>query len=236
LRVVPPSGPGGFGAKLRAMPQTGRSVAARLARLSLWILAAVAAGLVVLGALWVTLPDPSPLARENPKTTALIEQRRAEATSRRRPFRPSQGWISLDRVSRRLVEAVLLSEDARFFGHDGFDWDAIREAAHQDAVRGRFVRGASTLTQQLAKNLWFGTERSLWRKAKEAVMAAKLERQLPKRRILSLYLNVVEWGAGSMEARRAAWAVVSCAAPTPKWWRAPASTPKTPSPHSTTFR
>jgi monofunctional glycosyltransferase len=147
-------------------------------------------------ALWLALPDPAQLARENPRTTALIEQRRAEARAYRRPFRPRQAWIPLDRISPDLVKAVLISEDANFFGHEGIDWEAIRDAAEHDLKVGRFARGASTVTQQLARNLWLGTEKSLWRKIKEAVLAAKLERSLPKKRILALYLNVVETGEG----------------------------------------
>lgn len=165
----------------------------RAALASLALAAAVAAA----GAwLWLTLPDPSPLARENPRTTALIEQRRAEARAARRPFRPRQSWIPAERIPPVLVQAVLLSEDANFFGHEGIDFAAMREAAEHDLKVGRFARGASTLTQQLAKNLWLGTEKSLWRKAKEAVLAAKLERALSKRRILALYLNVVELDDG----------------------------------------
>jgi monofunctional glycosyltransferase len=156
---------------------------------------ALAIASVVVG-LWVNLPDPAPLARENPKTTALIEQRRAEARARRRAFHVRQAWIGPDRIPPILVQAILASEDANFFGHDGFDWDAIRLAAERDLRAGRFARGASTLTQQLAKNLWLGTEKSLWRKVKEAVLAAKLERALSKRRILALYVNVVELDDG----------------------------------------
>jgi monofunctional biosynthetic peptidoglycan transglycosylase len=169
----------------------------RFARAALALLAIALAGAATVVALWIALPDPSPLARETPRTTAMIEQRRAEAKARRRALRVHQVWVGLDRVSPRLVEAVLLSEDANFFGHDGIDWDATRDAAEHDLRAGRFARGASTLTQQLAKNLWLGTERSLWRKVKEAVLAAKLERALPKRRILALYLNVAEWGEGT---------------------------------------
>jgi len=171
-------------------------VFARLARAALWGLAAAGLLFLVIGVLWESLPDPTPLARDNPKTTALIEQRKAEAKAKRRPLRIQQSWVALDRVSKPLVEAVVLSEDARFFGHDGIDWPATRDAAKHDLARGHFARGASTITQQLAKNLWFGTEKSLWRKAKEAVLAAKLERALPKRRILALYLGVAEWGEG----------------------------------------
>jgi monofunctional biosynthetic peptidoglycan transglycosylase len=167
-----------------------------LRRAALAASAAAALAAVAAAALWFALPDPAPLARQNPRTTALIEQRRAEAKRRKRAFRPQQTWVGLDRISPRLVHAVLLSEDANFFGHDGIDWEAVRDAAEHDLRVGRFARGASTLTQQLAKNLWLGTEKSLWRKAKEAVLAAKLERVASKRRILALYLNVVEMDDG----------------------------------------
>jgi monofunctional biosynthetic peptidoglycan transglycosylase len=156
-------------------------------------LALAALGVV---AMWVLLPDPAPLARGVPKTTALIEQRRGEARAHKRGFYPQRSWVSLDRIPRHVRDAVLLSEDGRFFEHEGIDWDATREAAQADLAHGRMARGGSTITQQLAKNLWLGTERSLWRKAKEAVLAWKLERALPKARILALYLNVVELGNG----------------------------------------
>jgi monofunctional biosynthetic peptidoglycan transglycosylase len=183
---------------------------------------ATAAALASVGAawaayLWTTLPDPAALARQNPRTTALIEQRRAEARTVRRAFRPRQAWVGLDRISSHLVNAVILSEDANFFGHEGFDWEAIRSAAESDLKAGRFARGASTLTQQLAKNLYLGTEKTLTRKAKEAVLAAKLERTLSKRRILALYLNVVELGDGvfGVEAGARARFGTSAAALTP---------------------
>ncbi len=164
--------------------------------------ALVAAAAAASAYLWTTLPDPAPLARDNPRTTALIDQRAAEARAGHRAFRRRQQWVPLQRVSPRLVEAVLYSEDANFFGHEGIDWEAMRDAAAHDIEVGQYARGASTLTQQLAKNLWLGTEKSLWRKAKEAVLAAKLERALPKKRILTLYLNVVELDEGvfGMEA------------------------------------
>jgi monofunctional biosynthetic peptidoglycan transglycosylase len=167
-----------------------------LRRLALWSLVLALGAALGLGALWVTLPSAAPFARDNPRTTALIEQRRAEAKQRRRAFRPRQLWVAPDRISPRIVAAVLLSEDANFFGHDGIDWLAVRDAAEHDLKAGRFARGASTITQQLAKNLWLGTEKSLWRKAQEAVLAAKLERSLSKRRILAVYLNVVELDDG----------------------------------------
>ncbi len=98
----------------------------------------------------------------------------------------------------------MLAEDAAFFGHGGFDWREIRGAAEQNLKAGRTVRGASTITQQLAKNLYLGTERTYGRKLREAVLALKLERALSKRRILALYLNAVEWGPGIFGAEAAA--------------------------------
>ena len=174
-----------------------RAPASNPVRRAAWIaLAAASVAAVTVAGLWVALPDPSRLARETPRTTALIEQRRAEAKERRRAFRPRQVWVGLDRISPRLVQAVLLSEDANFFGHEGIDWIATRDAAEHDLRVGRFARGASTITQQLAKNLWLGTHKSLWRKLEEAVLAAKLERAVGKKRILALYLNVVELDDG----------------------------------------
>jgi monofunctional biosynthetic peptidoglycan transglycosylase len=127
----------------------------------------------------------------------MMEQRKAEAAKARRRYKPQQVWVPLERISRRLVEAVVASEDAKFFAHRGFDWEALEAAARHDLAKGRFARGASTISQQLAKNLWLGTEKSLLRKAKEAVLTAKLERALDKRRILAIYLNVAEWGDGT---------------------------------------
>jgi monofunctional biosynthetic peptidoglycan transglycosylase len=202
------------GGKLRAVrAKTKRLI--RRAALAAGGLALAAASLAV--ALWLTLPDPAPLARQYPRTTAIVEQRRAEARASRRPFRARQVWVGPEGIAPVVVHALVLSEDANFFGHDGLDWEAIREAAEHDLKVGRYARGASTLTQQLAKNLWLGTEKSLWRKAKEAVLAAKLERTLTKRRILALYLNVVELDDGvfGIEAGARARFGTSAAALTP---------------------
>ena len=154
--------------------------------------------------LWIALPDPAPVATKDPRTTAVIEQRRAEARSARRAFHLRQTWVGIDRISPRLVQAVLVSEDANFYAHGAFDWREVSAAADDSLRSGRALRGASTLSQQLAKNLWLGTDRSAWRKVKEAVLAMKLERKVPKRRILALYLNVAEWGDGIFGAEAAA--------------------------------
>jgi monofunctional biosynthetic peptidoglycan transglycosylase len=157
-----------------------------------------------LALLWFTLPDPVRWATRPPTTTALIEQRRAEARAAGRRFQPSLQWVPLERLSRRLVDAVVAAEDATFFQHHGFDWEALGVAFRQNLRAGRYARGASTITQQLAKNLALGTEKSLLRKAREALLTVRLERRLDKRRLLALYLNVAEWGDGAFGAEAGA--------------------------------
>jgi monofunctional glycosyltransferase len=153
-------------------------------------------------ALYVALGLPSPaevraLATTNPGATALMTQRDEEARrAGRAPRRRAQVWVPLGRVSRHLIRAVLASEDQRFFGHDGVDWQAIQKSLDEDRKKGRFVRGGSTLTQQLAKNLFFSTRKTPTRKLRELVVARWMEQELGKRRILELYLNVIEWGDG----------------------------------------
>ncbi|WP_235685583.1 MULTISPECIES: biosynthetic peptidoglycan transglycosylase [Corallococcus] len=162
-----------------------------------WVLG----GVLLLGvatAAWTFagLPDAGPLAKENPKTTALIEQRATEAREAGHRPRRRQQWVPLSAVSKSAVDAVLLSEDASFYLHDGVDTVELARAVGQAVEAGKLGRGASTLTQQLAKNLWLSTDRSLLRKLKELVLAHRLEEALTKQRILTLYLNVVEWGNG----------------------------------------
>jgi monofunctional biosynthetic peptidoglycan transglycosylase len=184
---------------MSAVPTPGRS-----RRLVWGALALLLLPLAGAAALWFSLPDPAAWARTNPTTTALIEQRRAEAAAAGRRFLPAMRWVPLERISGRLVEAVVASEDATFFDHRGFDWEALREAARVNLASRRYARGASTITQQLAKNLALGTEKSLLRKGREALLTFRLERQLEKRRILALYLNVIEWGDGVFGAEAGA--------------------------------
>ncbi|MCI0573416.1 MAG: monofunctional biosynthetic peptidoglycan transglycosylase [Myxococcaceae bacterium] len=143
---------------------------------------------------YVRLPDVRPLLKENPRTTALMEQRAEEAREAGRKARQRQAWVPLNEVPLHVVAAILLSEDSRFFQHDGVDWVEVEDALEEAWERGELGRGASTLTQQLAKNLYLSTDRSLLRKAKEYILAGRLEDTLPKKRILTLYVNVVEWG------------------------------------------
>jgi monofunctional biosynthetic peptidoglycan transglycosylase len=135
--------------------------------------------------LWLTLPDVAYLSRQNPKQTALM---------RARGGKPVQSWVALDRISERLIQAVLMGEDAGFYGHEGFDFYEIREALERNWEEGRILRGASTISQQLAKNLFLESERTYGRKLKEALLTYRLEQALSKKRILEIYLNVIEWG------------------------------------------
>jgi monofunctional biosynthetic peptidoglycan transglycosylase len=146
----------------------------------LWSLAA----LTLVAARWI-----------DPPTTALHVQRRLQAMIHLAPYHPRYNFVPISQISPNLQHAVVSAEDARFYQHHGFDWHAIQLAAEEDIEGGR-TRGGSTLTQQLVKNLFFGTGGSIFRKAAEATLVPVAELVLGKRRILELYLNVVEWGPG----------------------------------------
>jgi monofunctional glycosyltransferase len=130
----------------------------------------------------------------------LAEQRARED---RRPFRLDYEWVPLDRISPYLVHAVLLSEDAGFYYHHGVDFEELKVAVSRDLDAGRFAYGASTISQQLARNLYLSPSKNPFRKLAELLITRRLERKLGKRRILELYLNVVEWGDGVYGAEAA---------------------------------
>jgi len=153
---------------------------------------------------WVTLPDVRPLARENPRTTAFMQLRAAEAASAGRTPRISWRWISYNRISPALRRAVLVTEDAGFWDHEGIDFTEIRVSLETSLAEGSLPRGASTITQQLAKNLYLSPSRNPYRKVVELMVTRRLEVELSKSRILELYLNVVEWGDGVWGADAAA--------------------------------
>jgi monofunctional glycosyltransferase len=152
---------------------------------------------------YFTLPDVRTLKRSNPTTTAFIELRMREAEARgQRPKRVMR-WQSYSRIAPDLKRAVLLAEDAAFWQHEGVDFEQLQDSLQVDWRRGRFVRGASTITQQLAKNLYLSPSRNPLRKFRELIIARRLEAELPKARILELYLNVIEWGDGVYGAEAA---------------------------------
>jgi monofunctional biosynthetic peptidoglycan transglycosylase len=123
-----------------------------------------------------------------------MSQRWSEARAAGKEPKRIQQWVPLDDVSERVLQALVMGEDASFFSHRGFDFYEIKESIKRNIERGGYSRGASTITQQLAKNLFLSTEKSLHRKIQEALLTRRLERDLSKRRILEIYLNVIEWG------------------------------------------
>jgi len=139
-------------------------------------------------------PNVSHLEKVNPPKTAMMEIREREWRSEGKRYAVRQKWVSLDAISPYLVKAVLIGEDDKFWDHSGFDFDALQEAVQEDLRRKKFKRGGSTITQQLAKNLFLAPSKNLFRKMREAILTWRLERSLSKARILEIYLNVAEWG------------------------------------------
>jgi len=139
-----------------------------------------------------------------PPTTAFMQRRLEEMRAHDPKSRLQHRWVPYARIAEPLKRAVVAAEDARFLDHEGFDWEAIQKAMEKNERRGRVVAGASTLSQQLAKNLFLSGERSWARKGQEAVITAMLETAMDKRRILELYLNFAEWGEGVFGAEAAA--------------------------------
>jgi monofunctional glycosyltransferase len=177
----------------RKAVKSTRNIAARIGR----ILAGIAAGGFGVAAYgYLTLPDVRPLAETNPTTTAFIELRIDEARLQGKSPRQIQQWINYRRISPHLKRAVLVAEDAAFWQHDGIDYDELQKSVELDWARGQLLRGASTITQQLAKNLFLSPSRNPARKLRELIITRRLEAELPKARILELYLNVIEWGDG----------------------------------------
>jgi monofunctional biosynthetic peptidoglycan transglycosylase len=149
------------------------------------------------------MPDLSKLKKDNPKKTALMEYREKKLQEKGRRYRMDQSWAPFSRISPYLVKAVLIAEDDKFWEHEGFDYEAIQKAIEKDLKAKKFKAGGSTITQQLARNLFLSPEKSLIRKISEAVITWKMEKVLSKRRILELYLNVAEWGEGIFGAEAA---------------------------------
>ena len=161
-------------------------------------------GFAIVAYAFLTLPDVRSLRTTNPTTTAFIELRAREAEARGAPVKRVMRWQSYARISRDLKRAVLVAEDDAFWQHEGVDFEQLQDSFQIDWRRGRFSRGASTITQQLAKNLYLSPSRNPLRKFREWIIARRLEAELPKARILELYLNVIEWGDGIYGAEAAA--------------------------------
>jgi monofunctional glycosyltransferase len=153
------------------------------------------------------------LATRVPARTSLMRQRAAEAARHGRRAAMDERWVSYDRISPLLRRAVLIAEDDAFYQHGGLDWNELQASARRNLEEHRVVRGGSTITQQLAKNLFLGTQRTPVRKLEEMFIAVRMERTLSKRRIFELYLNLIEWGDGIYGAEAAA----------QRWFGVPAS-------------
>lgn len=169
----------------------------------LWRGLLLALVLVVLYQLWIFMhilwwvehnPSSSAFMRTS---LATLRQDNPDATLKHQ-------WVEYQKISRNLKRAVIASEDAKFVGHEGFDWDGIQKAYEKNWQKGKIVAGGSTISQQLAKNLFLSTGRTPWRKLEEAAITWMLERMMSKRRIFEIYLNVIEWGNGVFGAEAAA--------------------------------
>src|ERR1700722_900359 len=159
-----------------------------LRRLLFWMVAMVAGfyavlGIALVGLKWI-----------DPPTTMVQIERRLQALVHRRPYHKRYAFVPLHRISKDLQHAVLASEDERFFEHHGIDWTEVHKVVDRDLDRGKLGRGASTITQQLVKNLFLSTSRSMLRKGIEFTLAPPADFILGKQRVLELYLNVIEWG------------------------------------------
>jgi monofunctional biosynthetic peptidoglycan transglycosylase len=173
---------------------------------SLWKLFCYAAGTAVVG---LAIYEFSFLAQilywvdHNPTSTSVMETR-LETLREKDPHSVLEHrWVPYSRISEELKRAIITAEDQKFVEHDGFDWEGIQRALEKNQRRGRVVAGGSTITQQLAKNLFLSGERTLLRKGQEAILATMLEATMSKRRIFEIYLNVVEWGENVFGAEAA---------------------------------
>ena len=180
-----------------------RRLGGRAPRIIAALIAGLAAGLVAYAWVRASLCPVEALMSRAPRRTALMRQRAAEAERAGLPYRIDQRWVSYEGVSPLLRRAILIAEDDAFYTHGGLDWNEIRAAAGTNLKKRRLVRGGSTITQQLARNLFLGDSKSPQRKLTEVFVTLRLERALSKRRIFELYLNLIEWGDGIFGAEAA---------------------------------
>lgn len=175
-------------------------------------------------------PAPEALARTNPPTTQMMLRRARHAEASGKKFQPLWVWTPLDRIAPTLRNAVIAAEDSTFYRHRGVEWGLTRAAFLESWTTGRRDRGASTLTQQVARNLYLSPEKTYLRKAREIVLAQQLEQALSKDRLLEIYLNIAEWGDGIFGAEAAARAYFGKPAASLTWDEAIAMTAVLPSP------
>jgi len=174
-------------------------------KILLWVV--IGAPALLLGGLlliYLSLPDVADLLAHNPRTTALMLQRFKEAKNAGKNLAIRQQWVSFDEIPKLLKETIRVTEDAAFYQHQGVDLAELKASFIKNWQKGKYVRGASTITQQLAKNLYLSTDKSVVRKIKEYLIARRLENRLGKNRIFELYLNVIEFGPGIFGIQAAA--------------------------------
>jgi len=179
------------------------STAGRTLARALGILGASLLAIVVLWLAWIAL-HIGWYGTHAPRETSFMAQRADEARSAQRKVAPRYEYVPYARIAASLKRAMIAAEDAKFVDHEGFDWDGIALALEKNQKRGHVVAGGSTITQQLAKNLFLTARKSYWRKGEEALITVLLEAMLSKQRIFELYLNVIEWGDGVYGAEAAA--------------------------------
>lgn len=185
------------GLKKRAQVKKGRRFLLRVAF-------AVTFALIAAALYLFFFPNISRLIKENPRKTAFMAYREREWKDKGKSCKIRQRWVPLSRISPHLVRAVIIAEDDKFWQHEGFDYEAIQEAIEKNIKAGKFKLGGSTISQQLAKNLYLSPAKNPFRKVREAIITWRMEKALSKRRILELYLNVIEWGEGVFGVEAAA--------------------------------
>lgn len=140
----------------------------------------------------------------NPSTSAFMDQRLATLQDKNPDAELRHKWVPYNRISGNLKRALIAAEDSKFLDHEGFDWEGIQKAYAKNMKKGRIVAGGSTISQQLAKNLFLSSRKAFWRKGEEVIITLMLEKMMSKRRIFEIYLNVIEWGNGVFGAEAAA--------------------------------
>ncbi|MBA4396594.1 MAG: monofunctional biosynthetic peptidoglycan transglycosylase [Syntrophus sp. (in: bacteria)] len=155
-------------------------------------------------AFYFVYPDVSVLQRANPQKSAFMKYRESEWLQQGKKKKIVQRWVPLSQISPYLIKAVIIAEDDKFWTHEGFDFDAMQKALEKDLKQKKFKAGGSTISQQLAKNLFLSPSKNPVRKLKEAILTWRLERHLSKKRIIEIYLNVAEWGEGLFGVEAAA--------------------------------
>ena len=163
--------------------------------ISILVVTLISALLLSIG-LYFVYPDVSKLRKVYPKKTAFMEYREKEWQSQGKKKKIIQQWVPLSQIPPYVIKAVIIAEDDKFWTHEGFDYEAMQKAIERDIKKRKFALGGSTISQQLAKNLYLTPSKNPVRKIKEAILTWRLERNLSKKRIIELYLNVVEWGDG----------------------------------------